>query len=206
MILALGDLGNLARDQGDYARALALYREALELGRSHPGTRVVTEVIEAVGIVAAAVGQAERAARLLSAAGAQRDRLGLRYRVREDQVALEQAVAAARAALGEEAFATAWAAGRTSPRRRQSPRRSPRSSQPPAPTSISLTPREDDILRLLVAGQTDPAIAAALFISVRTVEHHVARIFAKLGVHTRTAAVTAAIATGSSTPRLRRLA
>ena len=101
IILALGDLGNLARDQGDYARALALYREALELGRGHPGTRVVTEVIEAVGIMAAAVGQAERGARLLGAAEAQRDRLGLRYRVREDQVALEQAVAAARAALGE---------------------------------------------------------------------------------------------------------
>ena len=113
MILALGDLGNLARDQGDYARALALYREALELGRDHPGTRVVTEVIEAVGITAAAVGQAERAARLLSAARAQRDRLGLRYGVREDQVALEHAVAATRAALGEEAFATAWATGRT---------------------------------------------------------------------------------------------
>ena len=30
MILALGDLGNLARDQGDYARALAFYREALD--------------------------------------------------------------------------------------------------------------------------------------------------------------------------------
>jgi DNA-binding NarL/FixJ family response regulator len=65
---------------------------------------------------------------------------------------------------------------------------------------ISLTPREDDILRLLVAGQTDPAIAAALFISVRTVEHHVARIFAKLGVHNRTAATTAAIAAGLVDP------
>ena len=113
MILALGDLGNLARDQGDYARAMALYREALELGRGHPGTRVVTEVIEAVGIMAAAVGQAERAARLLGASRAQRDRLGLRYRVREDQAALEHAVAATRAALGERAFATAWAAGRS---------------------------------------------------------------------------------------------
>ena len=112
MILALGDLGNLARDQDDYARALDVLPRSAGLGRSHPGTRVVTEVIEAVGIMAAAVGQAERAARLLSAAKAQRDRLGLRYRVKEDQVALEHAVAAARAALGEEAFATAWAAGR----------------------------------------------------------------------------------------------
>jgi non-specific serine/threonine protein kinase len=199
IILALGDLGNLARDQGDYARALALFREALELGRSRPGTRFVTEVLEAVGIVAAAR-QAERATRLLSAARAQRDRLGLRYRVREDQAALEQALSAARAALGEEVFAAAWAAGRMlTPA--QAIAETLASFAPATSTqSISLTPREDDILRLLVAGQTDPAIAAALFISVRTVEHHVARVFAKLGVHTRTAAVTAAIATGLVDP------
>ena len=47
---------------------------------------------------------------------------------------------------------------------------------------------------------TDPAIAAALFISARTVENHVARILAKLGVHTRTAAATAAIAAGLIEP------
>ena len=200
MILALGDLGNLARDQGDDSRALALYREALELGLGHPGTRVVTEVIEAVGILAAAVGQAERAARLLSAAKAQRDRLGLRYGVREDQVAREHAVAAARAALGEPAFATAWAAGRDlTPAQAIAEVLDPL-VPPPSTHGISLTPREDEILRLLAAGQTDPAIAAALFISVRTVEHHVARIFAKLGVHTRTAAATAAIANGLVDP------
>jgi predicted ATPase/DNA-binding CsgD family transcriptional regulator len=200
MILALGDLGNLARDQDDYARALALYHEALELGRSHPGTRVVIEVIEAVGIMAATVGQAERAARVLSAARAQRDRLGLRYGVREDQIAIERAVAAARVTLGEEAFATAWAAGRAlTPAMAIAETLSPLEPAP-NPQSILLTPREDEILRLLVAGQTDPAIAAALFISVRTVEHHVARLFAKLGVHTRAAAATAAITKGLVDP------
>src|SRR5215203_3917698 len=205
IILALGDLGNLARDQGDSARALALYREALELGRNHPGTRFVTEVSEAVGIVVAAA-QAERATRLLSAAKAQRDRLGLRYRVREDQVALEHAVASTRAALGEPAFATAWATGRAlTPAQAIVEALAP--LVPPTSThGISLTPREDEILRLLAAGQTDPAIATALFISVRTVEHHVARIFAKLGVHTRTAAATAALANGLVDPTLPPLA
>jgi DNA-binding NarL/FixJ family response regulator len=57
-----------------------------------------------------------------------------------------------------------------------------------------------EILRLLAAGMTDPAIAATLFISVRTVENHVARIFAKLGVRTRTAAVTVAMSSGLIQP------
>jgi DNA-binding NarL/FixJ family response regulator len=131
---------------------------------------------------------------VLSAVRAQRDRLGLRYGVPEDQVAMEHAVAAARAAEGGAAFATVWDAGRMlTPAQAIAAALTP--LEPAISTRrISLTPREDEILRLLVAGQTDPAIAAALFISVRTVEHHVARLFAKLGVHTRAAAATAAIA------------
>jgi DNA-binding CsgD family transcriptional regulator len=200
MILALGDLGNLARDQADYARAMAFYREALELGGNNPWTRVVTEVIEAAAITAAAVGQAERAARLLGASGAQRDRLGLRYRVREDQAALEHAMAATRAALGERAFAIAWAAGRSLTPTQVIAEALDSLAPPTSTNDISLTPRESEILRLLASGQTDSAIATALFISVRTVEHHVARIFAKLGVHNRTAATTAAIAAGLVDP------
>ena len=67
---------------------------------------------------------------------------------------------------------------------------------PTSPPGTSLTPREVEILRLLSSGQTDPAIAAALFIGVRTVENHVSHILTKLGVHTRTAAVSAAMTTG----------
>jgi DNA-binding NarL/FixJ family response regulator len=62
-----------------------------------------------------------------------------------------------------------------------------------------LTPRETEILRLLVAGLPDRTIAAELFLSVRTVENHVARILAKLDVHARTAA-TAALAAGLTDP------
>jgi non-specific serine/threonine protein kinase len=204
IILALGDLGDLARDQGDHARALERYREALGLGRGNPGTRVVTEIVEAVGMVEAAIGQGERGARLMSAAAAQRERLRLRYRVRETLAALEQAMAIARAALGESRFAAAWAAGRNlTPELAVAEALDP-SETPASGTGASLTPREAEILRLLASGMTDPTIAEALFISVRTVENHVAHILAKLGVRTRTAAVSAAIAAGhiSSAPPL----
>lgn len=200
IIMALGDLGDVVRDQGEPTRALACYREALALGRSRPGSRVVTDVIEAVGIVAAASGLAERGVRLVGAAAAQRDRLGLRYRVTENEAALEQAVASARAAMGEPAFASAWAAGYTfGPDETLAEALLPFMVAADSP-GVVLTAREAEILRLLVAGQTNAAIARALFLSVRTVENHVARICAKLGVRTRTAAATAAIAAGLAVP------
>lgn len=49
----------------------------------------------------------------------------------------------------------------------------------------TLTPRQGDVLKLLVAGYTNPEIAEALVISVKTVEAHVSQIFAKLDVSSR---------------------
>jgi class 3 adenylate cyclase/DNA-binding CsgD family transcriptional regulator len=48
--------------------------------------------------------------------------------------------------------------------------------------ATTLTPRELDVARLAARGQTAPEIAQALFIGERTVESHLARIYAKLGV------------------------
>ena len=48
----------------------------------------------------------------------------------------------------------------------------------------ALTPREDDILKHIVAGQTNPQIATALGISTKTVEWHRTNLMSKLGVHT----------------------
>ncbi len=190
IIPVLGDLGDLAFDQGDLGRALGLYREALGLVRGYPGTRVVTEVVEAVAIVAAA-GQAERTARLLGAAEALRERIGLRYRMATRRAAFEQAVAAARSALGEGAYAAAWSAGqRLLPEQAVAEALDP--TFIPANPGTTLTPRETEILQLIAEGMSDPRIAETLFISVRTVQNHVAHILAKLGVRSRGAAGIAA--------------
>jgi DNA-binding NarL/FixJ family response regulator len=48
-----------------------------------------------------------------------------------------------------------------------------------------LTPRELEILQLVLAGYTNKAIAAEIFISEKTVEFHLDHIYTKIGVRSR---------------------
>jgi len=59
--------------------------------------------------------------------------------------------------------------------------------------SLPLTAREREVMHWLAAGKTDREIAALLGCSHRTVQKHLQRIYEKLGVETRTAAVMRAL-------------
>jgi DNA-binding CsgD family transcriptional regulator len=61
-----------------------------------------------------------------------------------------------------------------------------------------LTPREREILDLVAEGRTNAEIAERLWVSPVTVRKHLENVYAKLGVHTRTAAV--ALIGGRSRP------
>lgn len=52
-------------------------------------------------------------------------------------------------------------------------------------TLSNLTAREVEILRLVLAGYTNKAIAAEICISEKTVEFHLDKIYTKIGVRTR---------------------
>jgi predicted ATPase len=109
---ALHCLGDVMQDQGDYERALALYQECVALARLIEGKEHIARCLVGIGGVASAVRQAERAARLLSAAETLLDSIGLSLaawpEVRADY---DRAIAAVRAQLDDATFAAAWAAG-----------------------------------------------------------------------------------------------
>jgi NarL family two-component system response regulator LiaR len=59
-----------------------------------------------------------------------------------------------------------------------------------------LTPREEEILKLLATGESNREIGNRLFISEQTVKNHVASIFRKLHVNDRTKAALLAVKLG----------
>jgi two-component system, NarL family, response regulator LiaR len=68
-------------------------------------------------------------------------------------------------------------------------------SQPPAP-GFDLTERERAVLALMVEGLNNTQIAGRLTVSPSTVKSHVSNILSKLGVASRTEAVTLALRNG----------
>ena len=60
----------------------------------------------------------------------------------------------------------------------------------------ALTDRETEVLRLIVGGNSNKEIAAALFISEATVKTHINSLLSKLGVSDRTQAATTALQRG----------
>ena len=65
-------------------------------------------------------------------------------------------------------------------------------NQPPEP-GLALTEREREVLALMVEGLNNTQIAARLTVSPSTIKSHVSNILAKLGVASRTEAVTLAL-------------
>jgi DNA-binding CsgD family transcriptional regulator len=54
------------------------------------------------------------------------------------------------------------------------------------PAGTQLTPREQRIADLVAQGKSNKEVAAELFVTVHTVEGALKRVYAKLGVHSRT--------------------
>jgi DNA-binding CsgD family transcriptional regulator len=194
----LSELATCSHRRGDYQRAAMLARESLHFPPESKDPTVVVGALQSLAEVAAAAGKAEQAVMLCAAAAAHNERLGFGAHP-VDQAWLERAMAPARERLREAEFAQAWATGRTLSVEQAIAEGRTLADEIVASTPKQrtgrggLTPREMDVLRLVVEGHTNQEIADALFVSHRTARAHVAAILAKLDAPTRAAAASYAI-------------
>ena len=192
---------------GNYATARALYVRSLNLASKVGDNRDMAPYLEGLGDIVAAQGETTWAVRLWGSAEALRERMETPLWPIE-YPKYERSVAAARASLGENAFAAAWAEGRgMTPEQAIAAQGSTtvpsvstlveQSLDPPDTVPIAypdgLTAREVEVLRLVAQGLSNAEIAEHLFISTLTVKAHMRSLYNKLGISSRSAATRYAI-------------
>lgn len=200
VLAGLNSLGWAWLDGGDHARAWESFDAALSLEASDidEDSAGIASCLEGFGALAGEIGSQTIGIRLIAAAAAIRNRIGIQMR-RPMQVSQDRRIATWEATIGTPAVAAAWNAGRSLDRdganalARSVPRPA---SQAAVAADSGLSPRELDVLALLVEGASDQDIADGLFISRKTASNHVAAILEKLGAGNRTAAATLAVRKG----------
>ena len=202
--MALCNVGFALHGKGDVDGAELLLRAVLKREVALAREWQIADVLLGLADVALTRRQVRRAALLLGATDTLREKIGYPphgwMRNASDRI-----VSDARSALGDDTFSRVWRRGQRMAvsaaviealavvDRQVSSVSSANDADLKVP---SLTLRERDVLRLLVEGQSDRQIAAALSISPKTVGNHVSSILAKLDVETRTAAATQAVRRG----------
>ena len=184
-------LGLVAQRRGRVHEAVSQHRECLRLLLQADGRWWFTKPLAGLAALATILGDPERAALLLGAAEANWEAAGVPV-LPFDQPNLHQARVGAQSALGDDAFAEAYASGRTLPQAAWLPLTDALAeavaARRPGQVVERLTRREREVLHLLSLGLTDQEIAAELHLSRKTVSNHVSAVLGKLGVTTRTAA------------------
>jgi len=195
---SLNQLGVAAYRRGDHGRAETLLQESLRVHRDLGDRWRIASVLEGLAEVACSRGLIERSTRLFGAAETLRETISTPVPPCE-RADRDLGVSAARAGLGEDAFARAWARGRALTLEEAIVSASRDVPDPlEIPTSLvhELSAREIEVLRLVAEGLTDAQVAERLFLSPRTVGHHLRSIYRKLHVPSRAAAAKAALERG----------
>jgi predicted ATPase/DNA-binding CsgD family transcriptional regulator len=196
-------LGDVAVATGDIGSAAARYAEALGLFLPMGNQVGIAQCLEVIARCAMMRGHILTAIRLLGSSAALYSAIGATPAPGRDP-ATDAASLKPRVSPAE--FARAWDAGRA-----LSPAAAAEALALAAdltaeghvdalpagsPDPFGLTPRELEVLRLLADGMSDREIAAALFLSPRTVGWHVNHLLTKLDVPSRAAAAAMAIRRG----------
>lgn len=200
-------LGHVASRRGDGVTAAAYYQETIQLCRDTGDQYHLPYALEASAWVTRDQGDGERTVQLYGAAAAVRASTHAVLALHE-ATDLEHQTGVLRESLGTAAFERGWSAGQRMPpveavalalelleEAEQSPAGGPSETREPAAAS-PLSPREQEVLRLVALGLTSKQIGERLYLSPRTVDHHVMSICNKLGVEKRAQAVAVATREG----------
>ena len=183
---ALTTRARIAIAEGDPERAEQDAHDAIACSASVGACLGVANLLELLAGLAAAGGSHLEAARLFGAAEGIRRRTGeLRWRIY--QADYEASVGALRNAMDASDFEAAFAEGAALStteaiayaQRGRGERKRPSSGW------ASLTPAELDVVRLVSEGLGNKDIAQRLFVSPRTVQSHLTRVYTKLGLSSR---------------------
>lgn len=169
----------------DLARAWKLQHEALAVARARNLRLLYFECLDSLADIAYRGGAADEAAHLLAACGAARATAGHPYPP-VDVPDRDRLIAGLETSL-RDAFTSQWQAGAalSLDEAVAMVTRGRGARGRPASGWASLTPTELDVVRLVVDGLTNPAIADRLVISRATVKTHLSHIYAKVGVANR---------------------
>ena len=191
---SFNELGLVSLAQGDYEGAKKYLEESLTLHHGLGNKWGIVHNLTAWASLAFAQKFMQRAAKLsgavaglLLASGASLDE--------PEGTMHSTTVSALRTQLDETTFAKEWTEGHTLTLEQAMAEVEQLSkvSQPKIHNPNALTPRELDVLRLLVEGLSDAQIAESLIISRRTVNTHLTSIYNKLSVNSRSAATRHAL-------------
>lgn len=198
--VVLLNLGLVTLDQGNVDKALLYHQESLTLFQRLGEKQYMAELLEALADVFSVRRQPEPAARLLGAAAAFREVLQIPL-IPVDQNGYEHVLARVREQFSkwsENAFEEAWKSGQrmaaegwdkvityalTEPASDEPevpPDRLPSRREADKQKYGGLTAREREVAAQIAQGKSNQAIAAELFVGLKTVEAHVTRILSKL--------------------------
>jgi DNA-binding CsgD family transcriptional regulator len=189
-------LGEIARRRGDQAMGRRLYRELLTSAGENEYRYYFAAGLHALAVLELDAGQPKKAALLVGAVGAFRERYNIGQLEAYSARGYEGDLAAIRGALGEAAYEAAITAGRRLGREEvlalamEEPAALETGFFPKNPVSkidplAELTPREREVALLMAQGRTNEEIGRELFITLKTVEKHAGNALGKLGFRSR---------------------
>jgi ATP/maltotriose-dependent transcriptional regulator MalT len=192
--IGYGLLGTVQWLRADAPGAETSLREAVRIQAQTAHRWGLLTTLETLAWVVTSAGQLERAALLLGSTAAMSQQLGVPlFPYGAAQVHHDACAEDLRAGLGPSRYHECWRQGQAlAPEEvlalalQQDPTSAgPDRAAPRAAEHSLLSARESEVARLVADGLSNPAIAAALFVSAATVKTHVSHILAKLHLESR---------------------